>query len=203
MIGWISGALKRKSLPRIIVDASGVGYEVEVSLATLETLPREGEVTSLEIVTIMRNESLQLFGFATEHEKAVFLALISVSGIGPRIALSTLSTLSAQAIAEAAALDDDAAFERVPGIGKKTAKRIVLELKDKLSKLAVTRQEDSTATSVDSSLHTVEADAVTALEGLGYRRAEVEKAVRDAARSQTSPDLAALVRLALQAMAGR
>ncbi|NJN63487.1 MAG: Holliday junction branch migration protein RuvA [Acidobacteria bacterium] len=203
MIGWISGALKRKSLPRIIVDASGVGYEVEVSLATLETLPREGEVTSLEIVTIMRNESLQLFGFATEHEKAVFLALISVSGIGPRIALSTLSTLSAQAIAEAAALDDDAAFERVPGIGKKTAKRIVLELKDKLSKLAVTRQEGSTATSVDSSLHTMEADAVTALEGLGYRRAEVEKAVRDAAGSQPSPDLAALVRLALQAMAGR
>jgi Holliday junction DNA helicase RuvA len=190
----------RKSLPEVVVEAGGVGYELSVSLVTFEALPREGSEAKLDVLTLFRADSLQLFGFASSEEKAIFRTLLGVNGVGPRLALSILSTLEPSLVRQAARDEDTAPFERVPGIGKKTARRLVLELRDRLEESAAALpsapQAGAPGTAADAQMLS---DAVAALETLGTKRSEAQAAAR-AAQSELgdSAELAALIRAALR-----
>ncbi len=192
MIGRLNGVLLRKSLPAILLDVGGVGYEVRLSLNTFEALPAEGRPVGLEVVTLFRSDALELYGFQTSEEKSLFNALLGVGGVGPRTALSLLSALAVDELVEAVQEDRPTVLERVPGIGRKTAHRVVLELRDKLKDWtpAAGRRETPRVEGAARD------DAVAALVNLGYRRAEAEKAVGAALRAEGGNDLAGLLRLA-------
>src|SRR5438874_3846347 len=132
MIGHLSGTVREKHPNQVIVEAGGVGYEVQIPISTYTSLPAEGAAVSLRIYTHVREDALALFGFATPEEKLVFERLISVSGIGPKLAITVLSGLPTAELIAAIRSNDLARLVRIPGVGKKTAERIVLELKDKL-----------------------------------------------------------------------
>ena len=136
MIGKLTGRVDQVSLNAVIVDVGGVGYEVTVGARTLTMLPPVGEVVSLAIDTHVREDEIRLYGFASEHERAWFRALQTVQGVGAKVALSVLGTLSAADLANAVALQDKAQVARAPGVGPKVAARIVAELKDKMPTLA-------------------------------------------------------------------
>jgi len=131
MIGRIKGTLIQKSPPRILVDCQGVGYEIDVPMSTLYQLPDNGATVTLLTHLLVREDAHQLFGFATEYEREAFKTLIKISGVGARTALSILSGMSVQDIAQAVTLQDASRLMTVPGIGKKTAERLLLELKGK------------------------------------------------------------------------
>jgi holliday junction DNA helicase RuvA len=131
MIGRIKGTLIQKSPPRILVDCQGVGYEIDVPMSTLYQLPENGAIVTLLTHLLVREDAHQLFGFATEYEREAFKTLIKISGVGARTALSILSGMSVQDIAQAVTLQDATRLMTVPGIGKKTAERLLLELKGK------------------------------------------------------------------------
>lgn len=206
MIGRLSGALARRSWPAILLDVGGVGYEVQVPLSTFETLPPERSAVTLEIVTLMRNDALQLFGFADPLDKRAFEVLLGVSGIGPRLALAILSRMSVPSLADAVERDDPAPFRSVPGIGPKTARRIALELRDRLDGLALDRVPAAAqrAGGADGGIPpALRADALDALVNLGYKRDEADEALRRAvADAAASDDLAALLRGALKRLGG-
>ena len=195
MIGWLRGRLLRKSLPLVVLDVGGVGYEVAVPLGTFGALPAEGESVELDVLTVFRADSLQLYGFRTAAEKRVFATLLAVSGVGPKLALSILSSLEPAELAAAVEQDHAAVLERVPGIGRKTARRLVLELKDRLAVEPdfVTR----TAPAVPGE-DEVAADAVAALVNLGYRRPDAERAVRETVAELAPADLTGLIRSSLR-----
>ncbi len=193
MIGSLKGILARKRLPAILVDVAGVGYEVRTSLATLEGLPAEGAAVSLEVLTLFRNESLELYGFRSAEEKSVFVMLLGVSGVGPKIALSLLSALPAPDLAAAIRTDKPQVLERVPGVGRKTAQRVVLELKEKFRDW---QPDTEGARAAEPAI--LFDDAVAALENLGYRRAEAEKALAQVGGKSPGGDLATLLRQALR-----
>ena len=132
MIGRIHGTLLDKTPPQILVDCGGVGYEIDVPMSTLYGLPAVGQQVTLLTHLIVREDAHQLFGFATPAEREAFRALIRISGVGARIALALLSGLSVQELAQAVTAQDSARLTRVPGIGKKTAERLLLELRGKL-----------------------------------------------------------------------
>ena len=205
MIGWIRGVLRRREAGRVVVDAGGVGYELEVPLGTLADLPAEGEEVTLEVLTLFRAESVQLYGFATPAEKALFVALTGITGIGPRLALAVLSTLSPAEVARAARDEDGGPFEAVPGIGRKTARRIVLDLKDRLGDLAALAGATPAPGSGggEAGLPGAGEDAVAALLNLGYKRNEAVPAVREALGTAGEDDLGALLRAALRRLGGR
>ena len=131
MIGRIKGILIQKSPPRILVDCQGVGYEIDVPMSTVYQLPENGAIVTLLTHLLVREDAHQLFGFATEYEREAFKTLIKISGVGARTALSILSGMSVQDIAQAVTLQDATRLMTVPGIGKKTAERLLLELKGK------------------------------------------------------------------------
>jgi Holliday junction DNA helicase RuvA len=200
MIAWLSGILHRKATDWIVVDVAGVGYQVSVPLSTFSALPEPGVAVSLHIHTHLREDSLSLFGFSTELEKDLFLLLLSVSGIGPRLALAVLSGLSAGELTAAIRAGDDGKLCRIPGIGRKTAARLCLELRDKVRQLAP--EPETPLRSLSSVSHEVD-DAVSALVNLGYKRQHAEEVVRNL--GQTHPDLsvAHLIRRALGILAQR
>ncbi|MCU0225804.1 MAG: Holliday junction branch migration protein RuvA [Acidobacteria bacterium] len=202
MIGHLSGTLRRKAMPQVIVDAGGVGYELTVSLATLEQLPPEGRPVALEVLTLWRNESLQLFGFTTPDEKALFGILTAVPGIGPRLGMALLSSLSVGELVSAVRHERAATLQAVPGIGRKTAERLILELRDRLKDWRADAP-GAPAASPAGAAGVLERDAASALENLGYRPAEVQAALARVAAGGTSLDLAALVRAALRELGAR
>lgn len=197
MIGRLQGVLLRKSLPAILLDVGGVGYEVRVSLTTFEALPAEGRPASLEVLTLFRSDALELYGFGALQEKALFSALLGVGGVGPRTALSLLSALAVDELVGAVQDDRPAVLERVPGVGRKTAHRVVLELRDKLKDWAPAAGPRTPAIGVET-----RDAAVAALANLGYRKSEAEQAVSAVLRTETDVDLAALLRLALRQLGG-
>ncbi|MCA3178339.1 MAG: Holliday junction branch migration protein RuvA [Burkholderiaceae bacterium] len=132
MIGRLSGTLLSKAPPQVLVDVHGVGYEVDVPMSTFYDLPSTGEKVALLTHFVVREDAQLLYGFLTEGERAAFRALIRISGVGPRTALSVLSGLSVADLAQAVTLQEAGRLVKVPGIGKKTAERLLLELKDKL-----------------------------------------------------------------------
>ncbi len=200
MIGALRGTLRRKTLPAVLVDCGGVGYEVRLSLATFEALGGEGQPVDLEIVTLFRNEALELYGFGAAGEKQVFQELLNVSGVGPKIALSLLSALAPVDLVAAIRAEKSAVLEKVPGIGRKTAQRLVLELKDRLL-----RPEFEALLAPARAVRQVDVheDAVVALENLGYGRKEAEPAVAAAAAAGDADSLATLLRSALRRLGDR
>ncbi len=202
MIGYLSGTIRRRAMPQVIVDVGGVGYELTVSLATFENLPPEGRAVELEVLTLWRNESLQLFGFTTPDEKALFGTLTAVPGIGPRLGMALLSSLSVGELVSAVHEERAAVLQGVPGIGKKTAQRLILELRDRLKdwRGGATGAASAPETGTPSAL---ERDAASALENLGYKPAEVQAALARLPAAGRSAGLAALVRAALHELGAR
>jgi Holliday junction DNA helicase RuvA len=185
MIAWLRGSVQRKTADSVIIDVSGVGYLVTIPVSTLGSVPELGNEISLHIHTHLREDSLSLFGFATELEKELFQLLLGVSGIGPKLALSVLSGLAAPDLLAVIGSADDERLCAIPGIGKKTAARLCLELKDKVRQLTPAAQLQTGAGAPVLSGHLD--DAVSALVNLGYKRSVAEDAVKKI--DQGRPDL--------------
>lgn len=175
MIGRISGILLEKNPPQVQVDANGVGYDIDVPMSTFYNLPRIGEKVILFTHLVVREDAHLLFGFSSESERAAFRTLIKVSGVGPRVALALLSGLSVNDLAAAVAMQETGRLTNIPGIGKKTAERLLLELKDKF--------KVDPRVAIGGSLSTAEvpsinSDVLNALLGLGYSEKEALLAVK-------------------------
>jgi holliday junction DNA helicase RuvA len=169
LIGRIAGILVEKNFPQIVVSCNGVGYEIDVPMSTFYPLPRTGEEVTLLTHLVVREDAHLLFGFLTAGERGAFRQLLRISGVGPKVALSVLSGMSVEDLSAAVASEDAARLTKIPGIGKKTAERLVLELRDKLPKALPAARSDATAAS---------ADVLNALLGLGYNEREAQAAVK-------------------------
>ncbi len=191
MIGKLTGTLAAKHPPEVIVDCHGVGYEVQVPMGTFYQLPAVGQSVSLLTHFIVREDAQLLYGFATAQERQTFRELIKVSGVGPRTALSILSGLSADDLAQAVSLQEVGRLVKVPGIGKKTAERLLLELKGKLGDALVTGSALQ-ATSDER------ADILQALLALGYNDKEASAALK---ALPTDVGVSEGIKLALKALA--
>lgn len=196
MIGRLRGVLLEKRPPQILVDVSGVGYEVDVPMSTFCNLPAEGAEVTLFTHLVVREDAQLLYGFATSAERAAFRELIKISGVGPRIALAILSGLSPEKLSEAVESGETAALVRVPGIGKKTAERLVLELKGKLAGSAIVTGLFTAAGATEASSHN--ADILSALLALGYSEREAKTAMKGL---PTDGSVSDGIRLALKALA--
>jgi Holliday junction DNA helicase RuvA len=192
MIASISGIVKRKGADYLVIDVAGIGYQVTVPLSTFCSIPEPGSEVHLHIHTHLREDSLSLFGFLTQPEKDVFQLLLSVSGIGPKLALAVLSSLPVPELFRALQNSDDSRLCKCPGIGRKTAARMVLELKDKVAGIL---PEGAGPTVVPAGGHLD--DAVSALVNLGYKRAQAEEAVHGITRERPGMHLAELIRESL------
>ncbi|MBW3661433.1 MAG: Holliday junction branch migration protein RuvA, partial [Gemmatimonadetes bacterium] len=174
MIGSLRGRLADKGIDEVLLEVGGVGYRLAIPLSTYEALPREGEEVALLTHLHVREDELALYGFATERERALFETLVGVSGIGPRLALQVLSRLSPERFVVAIRGQDLVTLRGIPGVGKKTAERMVLELKDRLEEYAEEIEAAPPAT-----LNTEGEDAVKALVALGIRRLAAERVVAE------------------------
>jgi len=183
MIAFLRGRVLDKHPNRIIVDVQGVGYELHVPLSTYYDVGDEGAEISVRVYTHVREDALQLFGFLTELERQLFERLIAINGIGPKLAIAVLSGLDPRELVVAVQRGDVARLVSIPGVGKKTAERIVLELRDRLQQLAVPVVASTPASTAADRLRI---DLVSALQNLGYHRPQAEKAVE--ATLASSPD---------------
>lgn len=172
MIGRIAGTLLEKNPPRLLVDCHGVGYEIDVPMSTFYHLPPAGEPVILLTQQIVREDAQLLYGFLTSQERAAFRDLLKISGIGARMALAVLSGMSVQEFAQAIALQDAARLTRVPGIGKKTAERLLLELKGKFG-------ADLGTASLGAALSAQTTDILNALLALGYSEKEARAGLKN------------------------
>lgn len=194
MIAYLNGALIEKHRDYAILDVQGVGYEVEISTQTFEQLPAEGEKLKLLIHHHITDNDQRLFGFSSPEEKELFELLITVKGVGPKLGLTILSGLPAPQITAAIVQSDKAVLTQITGIGKKTAERMLLELKDKITDISA-EIATGTPTSVSGNL---KQEAVSALESLGFRKRDAKKAVTSAAGDNGSiNDVQQLVKKAL------
>jgi holliday junction DNA helicase RuvA len=187
VIAHLRGKLIEKDPARLVVDVNGVGYEVFVPLTTYSALPDRGIEVSIDIHTHVREDIIALYGFSSRHERKIFERLIGISGIGPRLAVTILSGGSVEGLVSAIRRGDLPRLTAIPGVGKKTAERIVVELKDKL--------QDFTEESPKSA---VETDVLSALENLGYSRAIAESAFRRAMDGDTDAGFEVLFKRTLQ-----
>ena len=200
MIALLTGRLAFKAPTHVAVDVHGVGYEVFVPLSTYYNLPNVDDSLTLSVHTHVREDAIQLFGFSTQHEKDAFVLLMSVSGIGPKSALGILSALPVSDLASAIQSGDVEKLESVPGIGKKSAGRLVLELKEKVTKLhpALTSHDAHVAKGGDNTFD----DALSALTNLGYRASDAKEALKAAQRSRSETlTLQELIRESLKNLA--
>lgn len=185
MIGFLRGRVLDKQPNRLIVDVQGVGYELQVPLSTFYEAGDEGTEISLRVHTHVREDALQLYGFLTILEQQVFERLIGISGIGPRLAIAVLSGIDPRELVAAVQRGDVVRLTAIPGIGKKTAERIVLELRDRLRQLAVA--PTTGAATPASTADRLRDDLVSALVNLGYHRPQAEKTVESALKSDPNP----------------
>jgi holliday junction DNA helicase RuvA len=193
LIGYLQGTLKHLDATRALVVTNGVGYEVHISLQSYYRLEGQREV-ALEIYTHVREDALSLYGFATAEEKFAFEKLIAISGIGPTLAVKILSGIDPPTLAEAVARSDTRKLSSIPGVGKKTADRICLELRDKLI-----LPEGARAATLAAPKPSVDDDVQSALVNLGYRAKEAENAVETARRELGGDaEFSAVLRLALR-----
>jgi Holliday junction DNA helicase RuvA len=187
VIARIRGKLVEKESARVVIDVHGVGYEIFIPVTTFTLLPEAGTEVVLDIYTHVREDTLALFGFSSRQERRVFERLIGISGIGPRLAVTILSGGSVEGLVGAIRRGDLARLTSIPGVGKKTAERIVVELKDKLQDL-----------SAEAPKPAVETDVLSALENLGYSRAMAEAAIRRAANGDEGAGFDVLFKRSLQ-----
>ncbi|MCG3777987.1 MAG: Holliday junction ATP-dependent DNA helicase RuvA [Nitrospira sp.] len=200
MIASLTGRLAFKSPTSLILDVQGVGYEVFIPLSTYYGLANLGDGTSLSVHTHVREDAIQLFGFLTSQEKDAFVLLTSVSGVGPKLALSVLSALSVSDLVSAIQSDNVERLTTVPGIGNKSASRLVLELKDKVSKLqpSLVPASESPRQGQDATFD----DALSALVHLGYRPQDAKEALKRAkASNHESVSLKDMIRESLKELA--
>lgn len=177
MIAHLRGRLLHKSSQQAVVECGGVGYDVSISVATYTELPAVGAEATLFVHTHVREDQIALFGFAAVREKTLFEKLLTISGIGPKLAITVLSGIAVDRLVAAIRAQDHGTLTKIPGIGKKTAERVVLELKDKLDGLAVTAPEAGAA---GVQYGPVGEDAFSALVNLGYGRPAAQKAIEAA-----------------------
>jgi len=196
VIAHLTGTLREKQLQRVIVDVGGVGYDVNVSLTTMFGLGEVGAPVSLRIHTSVSQDDIRLFGFATSLEQQIFERLLGISGIGPKLALAVLSGIEPAELVRAVRASDLARLTSIPGVGRKKAEHMLVELKDKFTKLVVDPSVLTEATPVDD----VREDLLSALGNLGYQRAAAEKAVDRAFLKVTTRDFEPLLREVLKAL---
>lgn len=204
MIGKLKGIIDAFGDDWALIDVNGVCYEVHCSARTLGSLPQVGEAAMLSIETYVREDQIKLFGFATDAERAWFRLLQTVQGVGAKVALAILGTLSPQDLANAIALQDKAQVSRSPGVGPKVAQRIVSELKDKIPNMVLSGQPGAVISLAgeDGAQAAPAADAVSALTNLGYAQAQASAAVAAASRKAgEGSETAELIRLGLKELA--
>jgi Holliday junction DNA helicase RuvA len=191
MIAHLRGTLLAKHPNQAVVEAAGVGYDVTISVPTFSDLPAVGSAVALHIHTHVREDTIALYGFLRPSEKLLFEKLITVSGIGPKLAVTILSGMAADEMVGAIRGNDVVRLTRIPGIGKKTAERMVLELRDKLPEVA------SAAAPAVPALNATEEDVLSALVNLGYQRAAAEKALSGIAKDGAGKSFDQMFRAAL------
>lgn len=200
MIAHIQGKVLSKSPNTVVVDCGGVGYELAISVATYTELPEPGTAAALHVHTHVREDAILLFGFGELTEKRLFEKLLTISGIGPKLAITVLSGIAAARLVTAIRSGDHATLTKIPGIGKKTAERVVLELKDKLDDLAGLTPAPS-AIPAQPSLGAVAEDVLSALTNLGYPRPTALKAIESASKDPAvTQDFERLFRTSLSAI---
>jgi Holliday junction DNA helicase RuvA len=187
VIAHLRGKLAQKDPARVIVDVNGVGYEVFVPLTTFSVLPDTGAEVSIDVHTHVREDLIALYGFSTRRERTIFEKLMTISGIGPKLAVTILSGGSVEDLVTAIKRSDLARLTAIPGVGKKTAERIVLELKDKLQDFAEAPAKSP-----------IEMDVLSALENLGYNRAMAEAALARVTHGDASAPFDVLFKRSLQ-----
>lgn len=199
MIAFLRGTLLEKHPNQVIVDTGGVGYDVIIPVSTFSALPDPGAEVRLRIHTHVREDALSLFGFLTADEKSVFEKLISVSGIGPKLGITVLSGLNTSDLVSAIRNSQVDQLVRIPGVGKKTAERIILELKDKLEGIGLAAAAGAAASKAPAQvLDPLDQDVLSALVNLGCTRAAAEGAVRKAKASGVSSEFEPLFRRSLE-----
>ena len=198
MIAQLKGILAQKSADRIIIDIQGVGYEVLIPFSTYYELGESGEMVVLQVYTHVREDTLTLYGFRTDREKRLFMALIQVSGIGPRLGVTILSGLPVNDLVDAVLAGDIVRLSSIPGVGKKTAERMALEMKDKIPKLFPEMEgiEPLGAGGV------VQKDVISALVNLGYPRNKAEVAVSRVAKEDGADRFDLVLKKALKGLSG-
>jgi Holliday junction DNA helicase RuvA len=194
VIARLAGTLLEKSPDRILVDVQGVGYRVFVSFRTFEDLPEEGAPVALRIHTHVREDALALFGFAADREQKLFEMLIAVAGVGPRLAMTLLSGIPTADLVRALAGGDTRRLVAIPGVGRKTADRLVLELKDRVGALVETEARPAAGVPAE--------DVVSALVNFGYKKADADRVVDAITRGGAPSDFGQFVKAALAALTG-
>jgi holliday junction DNA helicase RuvA len=205
MIAHLSGTLLAKQATSVILDVGGVGYEVTIPLSTFYDLEDAGAKVQLRIYTHVREEALQLFGFKTARERELFLQLISVTGIGPKLGITMLSGMSADEIIASIRTNNLARLTSIPGVGRKTAERLVLDLRDKIAALSSPALEEEfgarTGGTMPSTADAIREDALSALQNLEYPKAAAEKAVTAAISEGGDLSVELILRRALRLLA--
>ena len=197
MITYVSGTLAHKSPTDAIIDVQGLGYELLIPASSFEKLPAKGKHVKLLTHHHVREDAAILFGFATEAERTLFRTLVGVSGVGPKLALAALSAMPPETLRDHILEGDASVLTRIPGVGKKTAERLIVELRDRLA--TMDGFEGATAVGGSGETASVRADARSALESLGFSRADAEKRIRTALRDNDGAVTAEeLIRLALR-----
>jgi len=202
MIAFLTGKLLEKQANTVIVDVGGVGYEVTIPLSTFYELGEEGSDVSLRIYTHVREDAIQLFGFSTERERDLYLKLISVQGVGAKSGITMLSGMNADEIIDAIRKDNLAKLIAIPGVGRKTAERLVIELRDKVGELSAAAAAANTGSGLKTAGESdAFDDALSALVNLGYQRNAAEKAIQDIRRDGADQNVQKILRAALQRLA--
>jgi len=201
MIAFLSGKLLDKQANTVIIDVGGVGYEVSIPLSTFYELGDVGTDVQLRIHTHVREDAIQLFGFKTERERELYLKLISVQGIGAKSGITLLSGMSADEIISAIRSNNLVKLTSIPGVGKKTAERLVIELRDKVDQVSPADRNGLAVAVGGSSEDLVYDDALSALVNLGYQKNAAEKALKQAMQDGTEPSVQKLLRRGLQVLA--
>jgi Holliday junction DNA helicase RuvA len=201
MIALLRGVIVDRGIDHVVVDVGGVGYRVTVSLQTLASLPPQGASTQLFTQLQVREDALTLVGFATVEERTAFELVTAVQGVGNKIAMALLSALAPLELAACVKAEDVARLRRIPGVGQKTAERLVLELRDKLEKAGLRAGAPSGKAPAVAGEDRMAEQVASALVNLGYRPAEAERAAAEAVRADKAASVTELVRRALRALA--
>jgi Holliday junction DNA helicase RuvA len=201
MIAFLSGKLLEKQANSVIVDVGGVGYEVTIPLSTFYEIGEPGTDIELRIYTHVREDAIQLFGFKTTRERDLYLKLISVQGIGAKSGVTMLSGMSADEIVAAIRSNDLGRLTAIPGVGRKTAERLVIELRDKVSELAAAAGAAASISADELPSDVVFDDALSALVNLGYQKAAAERALKKVVQEGTDMSVQKLLRRSLQVLA--
>jgi Holliday junction DNA helicase RuvA len=207
MIGLITGKILAKQPPEVLIEAGGIGYEVNMPMTSIYQLPDVGEITTVFTHFVVREDAQLLFGFADKQERIVFRELIKANGVGPKLALTILSGMSAAQLVQCVGFEDVTTLVKLPGVGKKTAERLVVELKDRLAKLNLTAADDAVLIPGTPSLdinntivpvNDVREEALSALVALGYKPAQASKVIQSVYKDDLTSEQ--LIREALRSM---